>query len=268
MAYALPPAVAGVSVVGVPGPMVPPVPRLVPPPLPFPGDPGTVTGWLLEQSASILSDALVKEIEVGFAQLTAGIPADPAADAAYLGAMRDLVDEILNSADLCCYLTMLATGVASARVTVVHSIRKYSAGFGALSAFQGAIMGFLGETVRDQLPVFIQAPTAVGDQDLTMSFSIQEMDVPTGAEIASYYAAAGAGHLLNPIAVTAANGTQLSRLCPIPLAWTLYFMDSKSPYDALWTGIQLISILDTGDQRDMALPMTSWLQTACVKRVL
>ena len=268
MATAVPPgADAGVPAAGVPGPMLPLLPRPVPPPLPFPGDPGTVTGWLLERLASILSDALAKEVEAGFARLTANIPANPT-DADYPGAMRDLVDEVLNSADLCCYLTVTATGATSARVTVVHSIGKYSAGFGSLSAFQGTIMGFLGETVGDQLPVFVQAPTPVGDRDLASAFAIHEMAVPTGAEIAAYFSAAGAGHLLNPIARTLANGTQLSRLCPIPLAWAPYFMDSKTPYDALRTGVQLISTPDKADERDMALPLASWLQTACVKRGL
>jgi hypothetical protein len=50
-------------------------------------------------------------------------------------------------------------GVADMRVMVIHSVGKYSAGFGALSMFQGTIIGFLvGETVGDQLPVFVQAP--------------------------------------------------------------------------------------------------------------
>jgi hypothetical protein len=267
MATATVPPAAGVPPAGVPGPAVPTVHGPAPPPLPFPGDPGTVTGWLLERSASISSNALAKEIEAGFARLTANIPADPT-NADYPGAMRDLVDEVLNSADLCCYLTVSATGAASARVTVIHSIGKYSAGFGALSAFQGTIMGFLGETVGDQLPIFVRAPVAVDEKDLIASFAIKQLAVPTEAEIVAYFSGQGAGHLLNPVALTLANGTQLSRLCPIPLAWAAYFLDSKSPYEALRTGLQLIATLDTADERDRALPLASWLQTACVKRGL
>jgi hypothetical protein len=239
----------------------------VPPPLPFPGDPGTVTGWLLERSASISSETLAREIETGFAHLTANIPADPT-DAYHPGAMRDLVDKVLNSADLCCYLTVSATGAADARVTIVHSIGKYSAGFGALSAFQGTVMGLLGKTVGDQFPVFVQAPTAVAERDLSASFTISELAVPTTAKLVAYYSTPGAGHLLNPIPMTQANGTQLSYLCPIPLAWAPYFMDSKSPYEAFRTGLQLIATLDTADERDTALPMASSLQAACVKRGL
>jgi hypothetical protein len=91
---------AVVPAAGVPGLILPPMPRPPPPPLPFPGDPGTFTGWLLERLASISSKALAREIEAGFAHLMASIPADPA-DADHPGAMRDLVNEVLNSADLC-----------------------------------------------------------------------------------------------------------------------------------------------------------------------
>jgi hypothetical protein len=76
--------------------------------------------------------------------------------------MRELVDKVVNSADLCCYLTVSATGAAVARVTLDHLIDKYSAAFGAVSAFQGTIIGFLGETIGDNMPLFVSAPTANG----------------------------------------------------------------------------------------------------------
>jgi hypothetical protein len=129
-------------------------------------------------------------------------------------------------------------------------------------------MGLLGETVGDQLPVFVQAPMAVDERDLRASFTIREVAVPTTAELVAYYSTPGAGHLLNPTPLTQANGTQLSHLCPIPLAWAPYFMDLKSPYEAFCTGLQLIATLDTADERDTVLPMASWLQTACMKRGL
>jgi hypothetical protein len=77
---AVPPVFAGVLAVGVPGPTLPVAPGPVPPPLPFPGDPGTVTVWLLERLASILSNALAKVIEAGFTRLMANIPANPTDD--------------------------------------------------------------------------------------------------------------------------------------------------------------------------------------------
>jgi hypothetical protein len=126
------------------------VPPRVVPPLPYPGDAGSITGWLVDQSTSITSSSLVGEVEMGFARLSHNIP-DPL-DQGYAEAMRDLVDEVTNSADLCCYLTMSDTGSAVLRVVCVHFIGKYSVRFGALSAFQGTIMAFLGETIGTTYP--------------------------------------------------------------------------------------------------------------------
>jgi hypothetical protein len=118
-------------------------PPVVVPPLPFPGDEGSITGWLADQSTTLLSCSLAGEIEAGFDRLSSNIPAFPA-DTGYEEAMQELVDEVTNSTDLCCYLTISNTGAAVLHVTLVHSIGKFSAGFGALSAFQGQSWLFLG----------------------------------------------------------------------------------------------------------------------------
>jgi hypothetical protein len=104
---------------------------------------------------------IVADIEAGFARLSSNIPGNHA-DPGYAGAMRDLLNEVVNSSELCSYLTVSETGGAASRVMVVHSIGKYSAGFGALSAFQGTLMGFLRETIGKTLPLFVQANKAAG----------------------------------------------------------------------------------------------------------
>lgn len=256
-----------VGAAGGPALGVPPVPPALAPPLPFPADAGTITGWLVDQSVTVTSSSLVQDIEAGFARLSQNIPADPL-HATYAGTMRDLVDEVVNSSDLCCYLTISETGATATRVTVVHSIGKYSAGFGALSAFQGTTMGFLGEVVGENMPVFVQAPTTAGDQDLISSFALREIAVPTEVELVAYFSSAAAGNLMTPIAPTLANTTRLARLCPIPHAWAAYFLGSQSPFEAWNTGTSLVETLDTPDQRDRAMPFLNWLRAACVKRGL
>jgi hypothetical protein len=171
----------------------------------------------LDQSISATSSSIVHDIELGFARLSQGIPVDPL-DPHYPGAMRDLVDKVKNSADLCCYLTVSKTGAAVARVTLVHSIGKYSTGFGALSAFQGTIMGFLGETIGPNMPTFVQAPTTATDSNLVSSFALGVEAVPTEVELLTSFTSVAAGNLMNPIGFTAANSTQLAHLCPIPYA--------------------------------------------------
>jgi hypothetical protein len=242
---------------GAPVPGVVP-PGVVAPPLPFPRDPGTISGWLLDRSLSATSSSIVQDVELGFARLTQGIP--DTGDPDYL--------EAINSADLCCYLTISDTGAAMARVTLIHLLGKYSAGFGARSAFQGSIMGFLGETVVDNLPLFVSAPSEGADRNLSSSFALEVKAVPTDDEVMAYFTSVAAGNLMAPIALTAGNSTCLARLCPIPLAWAAYFLDSKSPFEAWQMGQSLIATLDTPDDRDRVSPLASWLQAACVKQGL
>jgi hypothetical protein len=54
----------------------------------------------------------------------------------------------------------------------------------------------------------------------------------------------------------------------VPHAWAASFLDSRTPYESWQIGAQLISTLDTADDRDRVLPFAKWLQTACVKRGL
>jgi hypothetical protein len=71
---------------------------------------------------------------------------------------------------------------------------------------------------------------------------------------------------MNPIAMKAANTVHLTRLCPILHAWAAYFLESRTPYEALQIGTRLVTTLDTADQRDNCIGFTNWLQAVYVKR--
>jgi hypothetical protein len=123
---------------------------------------------------------------MGFGRLYHNIPAD-ILDPNYPGTMRDLMDEVVNSADLCCYSTISKTGEMATKVTVMHLIGKYSAGFGALSTFQGTLMAFLGEVVGENLLVFVQAHTTAGDQGLLSAFALHKVAMPMEVELLAYF---------------------------------------------------------------------------------
>eukprot|EP00978_Attheya_sp_CCMP212_P045236 scaffold338696_cov106-Attheya_sp.AAC.2 len=115
-------------------------------------------------------------------------------------------------------------------VSVVLGLCRYSGGLGAISQFQGWVLDFLGEVIRDQLPPMVQVgPDAV---DLDVLLLPEARHVPTVAEVKVHYA--------NPaIAKTSlmpdqANGAQaaLARLVYLPKAWVPYFLDRKTPWDA------------------------------------
>jgi hypothetical protein len=144
--------------------------------------------------------------------------------------MKELVGKVVNSNNLGCNLTTSKTGAAASWVVLVHSIGKYSASFGALGAFQGVIMAFMGEMIGESLPVIVQAPTnATIDHSLSLAFALEQMAVPTEAKIVTYFSSIGAGNLMNPIAIMSPNTMHLTQLCPVPHAHWRHIFWSRGP---------------------------------------
>ena len=54
-------------------------------------------------------------------------------------------------------------------------------------------------------------------------------------------------------------------LCPIPLAWAPYFLDFKSPHEALAMGRLLVATLVEATERTQAAPLLDWLRATCVR---
>jgi hypothetical protein len=141
---------AGVgNLVVVPATGAPPVPAA--PQLSFSADPGTITGWLLDATATETSSSISQGLELGFNCLFNNVP-DPA-DATYDDIMCTMTDEILGSDTLVTYLVITNAVNDQARgVTLLHSIGKYSAGFGGSNTLHGSMLGLLGKMVDNQLP--------------------------------------------------------------------------------------------------------------------
>jgi hypothetical protein len=84
--------------------VVPPIPMVVPPGgapavataphLPFGGDPGTITGWLLDATSTTSSD-ISRGLEQGFNWLVTNIP--DIRDAEYDKAIQNIFDEVVGS---------------------------------------------------------------------------------------------------------------------------------------------------------------------------
>jgi hypothetical protein len=64
-------------------------------------------------------------------------------------------------------------------------------------------MGFMGETIGDSLPVLVKAPIDTAD-----------MVVPMQAEVVTYFSSAGAGNLMNSIAMMACKPIVQAKFCP------------------------------------------------------
>jgi hypothetical protein len=123
------------------------------PHLPFAADPGTITGWLLDATATKTSSSISREMEGGLNRLVDNIP-ELAADG-YDEVMRDMADEIINSDTLILYLVASNSVNGEVWITVIHSIKRYSAGFGGNNALHGKTLGLLREVMDTQLPPLI-----------------------------------------------------------------------------------------------------------------
>jgi hypothetical protein len=254
MAAAVPPAIVPPG--GAP-------PGVVVPQLPYAADPGSVTGWILDATATETSDSISKTLELGFSRLVDNIPDQ--GDPGHQEAMQDMVLEVINSDTLCTYLTATNFGSGTVRITVIHSTARYSAGFGGSNTLHGQTLGLLGEMRGDQLPMLVKFDPDL-TENLTHALTMEEVTVPPDALVDSYFATPTATHLMPPVSM-AQGGVKmnLSNFCPIPLAWAPYFLDSKKPVEALNMGRLLVASLTEVDHRARASPLLDWIRAACTR---
>jgi hypothetical protein len=111
----------------------------------------------------------------------------------------------------------------------------------------------LGETVGPQLPMlvkFVEDP----DEDLVHGLAMEEVCIPSDAIVDAYFAGPAAAELM-PATTVPLGGVEmnLSNLCPIPLAWAPYFLDFKTPHEALQMRRVLLGTLTTVADRNRLL---------------
>jgi hypothetical protein len=175
----------------VPLGIVPPVgppPLVVVPQLPYAADPGSLTGWVLETTATETSGSISKSLGRGFARLVDNVPLD--GDPGHEEAMKEMADEIVNSDSLTTYLTATNFGQDAVKITVLHSIARYSAGFGGSNALHGHTLGLLGEMREDQLPMLVKFDKDPSE-DLIHGLTLEEVTVPSDVLVDGYFATDG-----------------------------------------------------------------------------
>jgi hypothetical protein len=232
------------------------------PHLPFGGDPGTITGWLLDATSTETSSDISRGLEQGFNRLVDNIP--DMRDPGYAAVMRNMVDDAIGSDMLTTYLTAINIGQECSKVTVIHSIHRYSAGFGGSNALHGKTLALLGETVGTQLPMLVQFDPDPGE-DFAHALAMENVAVPSNDMVEAYFALPTAGTLMpQPAILQGAVEMNLACFCPIPIAWAPYFLDFKRPHEALQMGRNLVATMNDVVDRDRASSMLDWLRAACV----
>jgi hypothetical protein len=177
--------------------------------------------------------------------------------------MQEMTDEIVNSDTLTTYLVATNLGHDEVKISTLHSIARYSAGFGGSNALHGHTLGLLGEMREDQLPMLVKFDTDPAE-NLAHALTMEEVVVPTDALVDAYFATPTATHLI-PQVTPAQGGVEmnLSNICPIPPAWAPYFLDFKTPYEALEMARILVASLDDVTHRAQAAPLLDWMRAAC-----
>jgi hypothetical protein len=175
-----------------------------------------------------------------------------------------MTDEVINGDTLITYLMVSNRWNNVVRVTVVHRIARYSARFGGSNALPGQALALLGETVGPQLPMLVKLVDNPS-KDLGHGLAMEEVCVPSNALVDAYFAGPATVDLM-PATTVPLGGVDmnLSNLCPIPLAWAPYFMDFKTPHEALQMERVLMGRLIAVADRNWAAPLMDWLRAACV----
>ncbi len=116
-----PPIAAAANGGGVPPPVVPGMVGVAEPPrMPFPADPGTITAWLVTETASQSEEELIRELSNAEAiyDKVDGNNTD----------FRTIARQVLSTEELLCFLTVRMTEKGT-KVSLVHSLGRYSKGF-------------------------------------------------------------------------------------------------------------------------------------------
>jgi hypothetical protein len=141
-----------------------------------------------------------------------------------------MTEEVTHS-DTLMITHLTATNICNnvIRVTTVHSIAQYSAGFGGSNALHGKTIALLGEMVG-KLPMLVQFETDP-TESLAHALAMESVTVSSDALVDTYFANPRAKNLM-PGATVAQGGVEmnLANVCPVPPAWPPYFMDFKTPH--------------------------------------
>jgi hypothetical protein len=133
---------------------------------------------------------------------------------------------------------------------------------GGMAAYQGKVMGFLGEMIGDQLPTLVVVPGTV-DEKLEDLLELADRQVPTSAQLDAAFGG-NSPHVVMPAPAGAAESV-LARIMFLPKAWAGCFLDRKTPYQAFKLMELLLATLPEQQQRDKALPLLEWCKAACVR---
>jgi hypothetical protein len=256
----LPPAPTGVQAPAGPPPaagggQVPPLPTVVPlpPPLPYPSDPGSYTELWTRQTLSTTGPELEVQVDSWIDQYT-NTPVD----------YGSIVDGVTSAADWVGFLTVFKGNV----ISLVHSVGQFRTGLGNASPGNGRTFGLVGERVGTGTAPIIMVPSTGGLSTWLRPVTEHE---PTEDEIEVLK---GSIHRTIPKPTVTGDSdkdedpdhpmVEITPLCFIPKAWAPYFLDHTSPYEAYQRYNKLIATVPATEQH-LFRYLEAWFKIACLR---
>ena len=123
--------------------------------------------------------------------------------------IRALTEEVLSDDKLGTYLVASNTPTGEPRITVLHSLARYSAGFGGQAVLHGQVLGFMGDMVGDQLPTMVRFRETVTD-NLAHAFALESVTIQLAASVAAHFAEPNASVIMDGLTVE--NGGVLTNI--------------------------------------------------------
>ena len=246
-------------------PQAPPAaPGLAPPVLPnlpFGNTPGSITDWIMAETAESTNQSIM-DYCLNVEALYAALPDRAAQPVPFMNGMRALEASVLASTEFAGFLTISTLDGALPTVSLVSNFARYSAGLGASRALSGRIFGFMGETIEEQMPALVILPA--GADMLTAGLVLEESPVPTREQLLAHYGVPSPSTLM-PGLGAAGETQEIPRMVALPTPWVPYFMAPMSPMRAWETITELIATLNTDVMRDSAEYLSSWCAAACIR---
>jgi hypothetical protein len=119
----------------------------------------------------------------------------------------------------------------------------------------------LGETVGGQLPPLIRFRDDDVEVDFVSALMLENVNVQPAAAVMAYFEGPAAREVMPAVRIAAgAIATNLSCLCPIPLAGGANFLDFKNPCEAYRMGTRLVGTMNTDAERLRMGPLLTWLR--------
>ena len=236
---------------------------------PYAADPGTLTEWLVANTADLGRDAVLAVLAAMNAKYANVV--DPLLPQERVDALlRELAEDILASEGLESFLTVTTPEGGTPTIITVSRLSRFRSGMGQTSPYDGNVYGFLGEVEEGQLPPLMKLPDAIS---LRQALAVREVVAAADDELDAWYGE-GPGNPRVPTQgdelVTELEGgfgvnVKVPLLQYLPTAWAPYFIAAQSPEVARRTLRRLTDGHLTDLQRQHTTRLETWMRAACMR---